>query len=128
MLLIQHKETGETRELSGNGGAIPSGWFLVKGLPDGPPPNNKVREFELQLAMWATKFRLPVAGFLDAARWLLDKDCPFCQLGTQVLRRINELGEERAEKALREILAAKDANDLAKLEEIKAGLCFEQQA
>lgn len=80
------------------------------------------KKYPARIAVWAQKHGLPVAQFLDVARWLLEKDCPFCQTGTQVLKALDTLGEEKAERALGEILAAKEAGDTARLAEIRQEL------
>lgn len=80
------------------------------------------KKYPTRLVVWAQKRGMPVAQFLDAARFLLQKDCPFCQTGTKVLKEIDRLGEDRAEKILDEILAAKDAGNTARLAEIRKEL------
>ncbi len=67
----------------------------------------------------AVQARLPVAGFLDTARWLLDRDCPYCQLATEALRRIQELGDEMAIYFLNRIQLAKANNDAEELRRIR---------
>lgn len=84
--------------------------------------NEHTRATKARIAVWLQKSGLPVAEFYDAMRWVLKKDCPFCQMGTQVLKAIDELGEDKVEEALEEILKAKDANDMARLEQIKKDL------
>ena len=75
-----------------------------------------------RLAVWSQKLGIPTAQLLDAARWLLQKDCPYCQLGTQVLRQIDNLGEARAERLLSMILEAKKVDDRDTLERIRKDL------
>jgi hypothetical protein len=111
-VILSNPLTGEKKTVIGNRGQIPKGWKILEIIKDKSAK-------DVQLAVWASKYNLPLASFLDAARWLLDKDCPFCQLGTQVLRRINELGRERAEKLIEEILVAKQANDTDYLEKLR---------
>lgn len=115
--ILENPQTGETR--------------LVKGIVSFTPPwrvkevkktGTAVMEAKAKVAVLAEKWGLPVATFLDGARWLLQKDCPFCQLGTQVLRAVEELGEERAQAVVVEILAAKEAGDTERLERIRKEL------
>jgi hypothetical protein len=116
---LENIETGETIEV-GKAGKLPKGW-RVKSIQSTRNDAGAVakRERDSKLAVFATKLGLPVPQFLDAARWLLKKDCPFCQLGTQVLKRIDELGEEKAQALVARVLIAKDANDIEELARIK---------
>jgi hypothetical protein len=41
------------------------------------PENNS---HKAKIAVMAQSYGVPVAEFLDATRWLLNKKCPFCQL------------------------------------------------
>lgn len=83
-----------------------------------------MQSYELQanLAIWAQRLGVPVPQFLDAARWLLGKGCSFCNAGTQILRRVNELGEERTAELITQILEAKKRQDFETLEKIKASV------
>jgi len=72
-----------------------------------------------KIAVYAQRMGLPAAGFLDAARWLLDRDCPYCQLATEALRRINEMGDEMAIYFLNRIQVAKANNDMEELRRIR---------
>ncbi len=118
-VLLENIETGEVVEAP-PAGSVPPG-FRIKGVV----VTKKADPITARLAVWSQKFGLPTADLLDAARWLLNKDCPFCQLGTQVLRRIDELGDEKATSAIVQILEAKKQNDLGRLEQIRQ--CLDQQ-
>lgn len=117
-VLIENTETGEVREVAkGPDGRYPllhTPWRL-KGDPSlvrrKTAYEKHVHDLNSRVAAYAQKLGLPVADFLDTARWLLDKDCPFCQVATRVLRRIGELGDEKAIDVLNRIQAAKAAND-----------------
>jgi hypothetical protein len=117
-VILENKETGETRVV-GNSGKVPKGWKIKEYISDGNKSAHVKKEREAKLAVYATKLGLPVPQFLDAARWLLQKDCPYCQLGTQVLRRISELGEERAQELVARVLAAKETDDKEELNRIR---------
>ena len=75
-----------------------------------------------KLAVWATKIGIPVPTLLDMSRWLLNKDCPYCQLGTKVLKLLDELGEDKAKELLSRILIAKETNDIGELNNIRLEL------
>lgn len=79
------------------------------------------------VAAWAQKRGIPIAEASDAARWLLKKECPFCQLASQVLKAIEELGTEKTEEAFDAILAAKATGDTAELERIRKKLWPSEQ-
>jgi hypothetical protein len=116
---LENIETGETVEL-GNSGRIPKGWRVKSAQSTRSDPHAAAkRERDAKLAVYAAQAGLPVAQFLDAARWLLKKNCPYCQLGTMVLRRIDELGPEKAQELVTRVLVAKDANDIEELNRIK---------
>ncbi len=113
MVILENTETGELRK-AGNSGSFRKPWRVKEFIPDDPAKAAEVsvkQKRDAKLAVWGTKFGLPVPQLLDAARWLLKKDCSYCQLGTQVLRRMEELGEERTRELVAQILAAKEAND-----------------
>ncbi len=118
-ITLWNPETGEERVIVGQG-TFQRPW-RVKSIYHEP------RREDLRLAMWAERKGIPVDKFLDAARWLLRKECPFCQLGTKVLQAIDALGEERTGEILDAIIAAKDANDLTRLEEIKRSIWASDQ-
>jgi hypothetical protein len=116
---LENIETGETVEL-GNSGKIPKGWRVKSARSTRSDPGAVAkRERDAKLAVYAAQAGLPVAQFLDAARWLLKKNCPYCQLGTMVLKRIDELGPEKAQELVTRVLVAKDANDIEELNRIK---------
>jgi hypothetical protein len=123
-VILENIETGEIQEV-GSAGLIPKGW-RVKGI--GKPKGGLVLakpedpQIDVKLAVWAQKIGLPVAQFFDAARWLLDKHCPYCQLGTQILKRVEELGEDRTRELVAQILEAKKRQDLEALERIRKSL------
>ena len=119
MFILENIKTGQTIERQENTGTLEPGWRVKQFIPDS---NKRREENKIALAIWATKLGLPVANFLQLARWLLDKDCPYCEMGGKVLNKIKELGEDKAHDALVKILAAKDRNDLAALEEIRKSL------
>lgn len=100
-------------------------WRIVK-VEKYNAPDSKQGRLDAKLAVWATKVGLPVAEFSDAARWLLDKDCPFCQMGSKILKRIDELGPDTTEWALGQILEAKAANNHARLQQIRETLCLDK--
>lgn len=128
-VVIENSETGETREIEkGSDGKYPKlklPW-RVKGTPELIRRKlnfeNQVQNLNSRVAVLAARMGLPIADFLDTARWLLDKDCPYCQVATKVLRRIDEIGADRAIDILNRIQAAKAANDNATLTAIKAEL------
>ena len=120
MVIIENPETGEVKQL-GMKGSFNKPWRIKEVIPE-PKQNNNVRLNQAKLAVFATQLGLPVARFLDIARILLKKDCPYCKLGTQVLRRISELGEEKALSIINRILIAKDNNDAQTLEQIRQEL------
>lgn len=132
IIILKNTITGEERRLL-NGGNYRAPWKLdrvetvkVPGEP-GEPITDQILETRARIAVWTQKLGMPIAEFFDAARWLLKKDCPFCQMGTQVLKAIDELGEHRAEKILAEILQAKRDNDHARLKRIKETLWLSER-
>ena len=58
----------------------------------------------IKLAIIATSWGIPLPDLLDASRKLFNKQCDKCNKSTQILRKIHELGPNRAEKLIREIL------------------------
>ena len=113
-VILENTETGELRELRNKGNfRIP--WRIKEVIPE---EDTQIHELQATLAVLATRVGLPVAKFLDAARWLLNKNCPFCQLGTRVLKRVKELGEERSIELIQRILVAKDNDDKVALAQI----------
>jgi hypothetical protein len=114
-IILENTETGELKEFR-NRGNFRAPWRIRETIPEDDKP---AHELEAKLAVLATKTGLPVAKFLDIARWILNKACPFCQLGTQVLKRVEELGEERSIALIQRILVAKDNNDIDTLNQIK---------
>jgi hypothetical protein len=127
--ILENQETREVKEIIGSKAQYSKPWKLIKteressdDLKRRATGTKRHAEYEAKIAVWATKFGLPVPQFLDAARWLLDKKCPFCQLGTQVLKRIDELGAEKAEVFLTRILSAKEDNNLDLLNQLKSEL------
>lgn len=115
-VLLENIATGQTVEAPA-AGSVPHGW-KVKGVV----VSKKAAPWSAKLAVWSQKFGLPTADLLDAARWLLEKDCPYCQLGTQILRAIDRLGVARSEELIARILEAKAANDAETLESIRKEL------
>lgn len=77
------------------------------------------KEERAKLVTLAATYHLPIGQFLDVARWLLKKDCPYCQLGTQVLRKVQQLGSAKTQHLVMRILQAKAVNDLDALSKIK---------
>jgi len=118
-VIVENIETGET-EVLGDSGVLPSGWRVKEFVSDRIKHESiEDKQKGARLAVLATKLGLPVPQLLDAARWLLQKDCPYCQLGTQVLRRIDELGEEKAQELVARVLAAKTSNNKQELLKIR---------
>ena len=125
-VIIENPETGETRTLekdaSGRYPAFKLPW-RVKGTTQTIQRAKEVSDYKMavqsKLAVYATRLGLPVANFLDAARWLLDRDCPYCQLATEALRRIQELGDEMAIYFLNRVQVAKANNDMEELRRIR---------
>lgn len=114
--VIFENANGQTMEGEASG-TIPPGW-KIKGViisRDKAP-------WAAKLAVWSSKYGMPTADLLDAARWLLQKDCPYCELGTQVLREIERLGPDRSETLIARILEAKKTNDTTALESIRKEL------
>lgn len=70
---------------------------------------------KIKVALFAVKLGLPVADILDAARFILGKSCPYCQLSTNLLRLVDSLGEEKVKEYITKCLNAKKNNDLAAL-------------
>jgi hypothetical protein len=131
-IIIKNQDTGEEQVFL-NQGSYKLPWKLdrvetirVPGEP-GEPETEAILARRAKLAVWTTKLGLPIHEFFDLARWMLKKDCPYCQMGTQVLKAIDELGEAKAEKALGEILQAKKDDDHARLERIKKNLWPSEQ-
>lgn len=124
-VIIENPETGETRTLEKENGRYPAfkvPW-RVKGTTQSVQRASVAADYQMQvqskLAVYATRMGLPVAGFLDTARWLLDRNCPYCQLATEALRRIQELGDEMAIFFLNRIQVAKANNDMEELRRIR---------
>lgn len=118
IIILENTETGELKQLHDKGNfRLP--WRIKEVIPEA---DKRTHELQATMAVLAAKANLPIAQFLDAARWLLNKSCPYCQLGTQVLKRVKELGEERSIELIRKILIAKDNNDIETLNNIKQEL------
>ena len=115
-VILENVATGQLIEAP-PAGSVPQGW-KIKGVV----VTRKAEPWTAKLAVWSQKLGLPTADFLDAARWLLEKDCAYCQLGTQVLRQIDNLGDKRAERLLTMILEAKKVDDRDSLERIRKDL------
>ena len=110
-VILENTETHELRELQDSGN-FKRPWRIKEVVPESDSQAGK-------LAVIATQLGLPVPQLLDAARWLLKKDCPYCQLGTQILRRINDLGQDKAITLVNRILTAKAQNDINTLNQIR---------
>jgi len=110
--ILENTETGEIKEVEGATVSYQKPW-RVKGFKGSA---------STAVAVAATKLGVPMPQILDAVRWLIQKDCPFCAEGTKVLRHLNEIGEDRAKDIIDQIRAAKEAKDLTRLEEIKKSL------
>ena len=131
-IYLRNEITGEEKVLLNQGG-YKAPWKVVK-VESYKEPGDKgwavteeTKKREARLAVFAQKMGLPLAEFLDAARWLLQKDCPFCQMATQILKSIDELGEDKAREAIAEILVAKEAKDFDRLEKVKKRLWSSDQ-
>jgi len=125
-VIIENPQTGETRTLekdaSGRYPTFHLPWRVkgtVEGIKQAAVQANAQMLLQSKIAVYAQRMGLPAAGFLDAARWLLDRDCPYCQLATEALRRIQELGDEMAIYFLNRIQVAKMNNDMAELRRIR---------
>jgi hypothetical protein len=122
-IILENPQTGETMVLTkGADGKWPgfkTPW-KVKGTPQSVAQQTVIQQQKAQVqsvvAVLAAEAGLPVADFLDAARWLLDKDCPFCQLATLVLRRVAQLGRAEAVSLVKRIKLAKDNQDAEALQ------------
>ncbi len=83
-VIIENPQTGETRTLekdaSGRYPTFQVPW-RVRGTTQSVQRAAVVADYKMQvqskLAVYATRLGLPVASFLDSARWLLDRDCPY---------------------------------------------------
>jgi len=115
IIILENTETGELKQLHDQG-SFRAPWRIRETIPE---VSSQQHQLEASLAVWATQLKIPVPQFLDAARWLLKKNCPYCELGTQVLKRVKELGEKRSIELVQRILTAKDANDRDALEQIR---------
>ncbi len=71
-----------------------------------------------KLAVLATKHGLPLPEFLDVARWLLNKECPYCKLSTEILRLTSKLGDERTQAFIDRLRTAKQNRDETALRQI----------
>ena len=58
----------------------------------------------VKLAIISTNWGIPLPDLLDATRLLINKQCTSCSQITQILRKIHELGPNRAEKLIKEII------------------------
>lgn len=120
-VIIENTETGELIEM-GDRGSFKRPWRIKETIPDPASASTNDTLLQTKLAIFATKLGIPLPQFLDAARWLLKKDCPFCQMGTEILKRIDELGEVKAMELLNMILVAKSTNNINTLNFIKQEL------
>jgi len=114
-VILENTETGELKELYEHG-KFQRPWRIKEIVPGENKPG---KDMAARFAVFSTKLGLPVPQLLDAARWLLQKDCPYCQLGTKILRRIDELGENRSFELIKRILTAKANNDVGALDQIR---------
>jgi len=58
----------------------------------------------VKLAIISTNWGIPLPDLLDTVRLLINKQCTSCNQATQILHKIHELGPNRAEKLIKEIL------------------------
>jgi len=124
-LVLENMETGETRIIKpSSDGKYPS-WQkpwkykqLIKDELVSIERQKKAAEKKARLAVAATKVGLPVPAFLKFVRQVGRLNCPYCQLGTQVLKKLDELGEEAALDLLARILLAKKQKDAQTLAEL----------
>jgi hypothetical protein len=72
-----------------------------------------------KFGLLAQRMGIPIGEALDVARFLLRKQCLSCEIYSQILRRVNELGYERSEQLMRKLIQAKKDNDLLKLATIQ---------
>lgn len=125
-IIIENADTGETKviekDASGKYPKMSVPWRVLNSthnIEHQSVMRNVVTTIQSALAVYATKAKLPVPEFLDTARWLLDKDCPACEMVTQLLRRIEDLGPEKAMNLVARIKIAKDLKDETALAAIR---------
>lgn len=117
-IYLKNVETGEEKVFIDKAEAYRHPWKLdrVEKYLD---PDSQQGRIDAKIAVWAQKLGLPVAQFFDLARLILEKDCPFCQMGTKILKTIDDIGEERAHRYLSELLNAKERKDFDTLARIR---------
>lgn len=141
IVAIENTKTGEERTLEvqyGTSSNIPAFW-RAKPVP---PKNNvplvsiarpevaieilprKQTLFAAQLATMISGWGLPTSMTLSAIRWLLGNDCPFCQVGGEFLKLLEDgkIGEAECKELVIQVLNAKDQNDEVRLAALKGRL------
>ena len=58
----------------------------------------------IKLSIISTNWGIPLPDLLDGFRKIINKNCSACAEATGILRKIHELGPNRAERLIREVL------------------------
>lgn len=123
---IENIETHEVRLLE----KLPSGFYPNFGAPwkikqiarlhPAIQNNEKAAKLSTMLSGWG----LPLSMTLTAIRWLLGNDCPFCQVGGEFLKLLEDgkIGEAECKELVIQVLNAKDQNDEVGLAALKGRL------
>lgn len=121
-IILENTETKETREMK-SGEMFSAPWH-VKGTVANEQRSQAKNALKAELATMASEFGVPMAGLLSGARWLLGKDCPFCEVGGEFLALLQNGAIDRAQAKdlICQVLNAKDQKDYAALAALKGTL------
>lgn len=122
MIKLEHAQTGETIEVS-SGTTFREPW-RVKGIKENVDRQAENRERAAKLSTMLSGWGLPLSMTLTAIRWLLGKNCPYCQVGGEFLKLLEDgkIGEAECKELVIQVLNAKDQNDEVGLAALKGRL------
>lgn len=130
-IILQNKKTGVQRLLepdgAGNFPAFDTSWIaLAPQLVSKPilmprvAVNRRLSESAAKISSWG----LPLEMSLSAIRWLLGKNCPYCQVGGEFLKLLEDgkISELECKELVLQVLNAKDQKDEKTLTALKGRL------
>jgi hypothetical protein len=77
-----------------------------------------------QMAAMLSGWGLPLASALSAARWLMGRHCPYCEIATEFLKLLEQgkVDQDKVRSLLVDVLNAKEQKDERRLEALKGKL------
>ena len=126
-IIIEHGETGEQRTLEKDArGQYPR--MMAPWRPKGTPVGIKAQEIKnaglTKISTIVSSWGLPLSMTLSALRWLLGQNCPYCQVGGEFLKLLEDgkISNAECKDLVLRVLNAKDQNDERALKALKGRL------